>query len=101
MAAVIIIIPIRLCAAATALCLSMATCLDVRQRLRRWCTACVSYRPKSVGERPLPGRSLGSRLSMTHIPLKNLKARLSAKLSDRLQGMTDDLGEITLTIQSD
>ncbi|WP_042687016.1 NADH-quinone oxidoreductase subunit C, partial [Candidatus Glomeribacter gigasporarum] len=38
---------------------------------------------------------------MTNIRLKNLKARLSAKLSDRLQGMTDDLGEITLTIQSD
>src|SRR5260363_68925 len=42
-----IIIPIRLCAAATALCLSMSTCLDVRQRLRRWCTAFFSYRPKS------------------------------------------------------
>src|SRR5260363_430306 len=101
MAAVIIIIPIRLCAAATALCLSMSTCLDVRQRLRRWCTAFFSYRPKSGGKIRLPGRSLGCRFSMTNIRLKNLKARLSAKLSDRLQGMTDDLGEITLTIQSD
>src|SRR5260364_433048 len=96
MAAVIIIIPIRLCAAATALCLSMSTCLDVRQRLRRWCTAFFSYRPKSGGKIRFPGRSLGCRL-----PMKNLKARLSAKLSDRIQGMTDDLGEITLTIQSD
>lgn len=81
------------CAAAIVSCRSTCMCRAVRRRLKRSSTASSSCRRRSAA--PTPSRA---RAEMTD-KLATLKAALEKALGNRIQSLTEAVGELTLVVK--